>query len=373
MCILMSFLGLLAGNGTTLSQAAEPTVVTATATLSILTGTVTYVSAGNTQSQIARDGMNLGIGDRILTSAEATALVTFLDGSTLTVQPDSDVEIKRADMNEESRHISILINLGTVWARVVQLLDANSSFSFESNTATATVHDGLIGGRQTSDPTFMCWTLAGDLVVKDKRGQLLVTLKPGEKTQVQDDQDSGRQPFAVNLSTLKVTASPNVLPLLLMADNIHLTGFVAPGIEVNQVFGSRTGIEGYGTRTIEVPAGVPGPFTLIMEGKTATTFTITVEGFYQGAQVYRQNFSGTMTKGERLRTRIIQELEPATATNRQTAKVLNGQVEDPHPFQQSLPGIILVSPREFKRIMDLEQGATWSVPRTRHSNQLEAE
>ena len=142
---------------------------------------------------------------------------------------------------------------------------------------------------------------------------------------------------------------------------------------MNQVFGSRTGIEGYGTRTIEVPAGVPGPFTLIIEGKTDTTFTITVEGFYQGTQVYRQHLSGTMTKDERLGTRIIQELEPATATNRQTAKVLNGQVEDLYPFQQSLPGIILVSPREFKRMMDIEQGATWSVPRTPHSNQLGAE
>ena len=95
MCILMSFLGLIAWNGTTLSQAAEPTVVTAPATLSILTGTVKYVPAGSTESHIARDGMNVGIGDRILTSAEATALVTFLDGSTLTVQPDSDVEIKK--------------------------------------------------------------------------------------------------------------------------------------------------------------------------------------------------------------------------------------------------------------------------------------
>lgn len=373
LCI-MSTLGLLALSGLRSSLAAEPTaVVTATATLSVLADPVKLIPAGSTESHVAKDGMSLNIGDRILTGTQATALVTFLDGSTLTVQPDSDVEVKMADVSDESSHISIQINLGTVWARVVSLVDPHSNFSLESNTATATVHDGLIGGRQTSDHSFICWTMAGDFLVKDRKGQLLVTLKPGEKTKVQDDQDSGRQPFAVNHSTLKVTASPNLLPLILMPDNFRVTGFVAPGLEVNQVFGSRTGIEGYGTRTIEVPAGVPGPFTLIVEGKADAMYTVTVEGFHKGTQVYRQSFAGTITKGERLVTPITQELESATASNPKTAKVLNGQAKDLQSLHGSLPGIVLVSPHESKRLTEIEEGAIWSLPRLRHSNQLEAD
>ena len=42
--------------------------------------------------------------------------------------------------------IDIHINLGAVWARVVQLADPESSFSLESDTAVAVVHDGLPGG-----------------------------------------------------------------------------------------------------------------------------------------------------------------------------------------------------------------------------------
>jgi len=354
-------------------QAAEPTVVTATATLSVLTGHVKVIPTGSAESRTARDGMSLNVNDRIVTGTTATALITFLDGSTLTVQPDSDVELKTADVSEGDSRISIWIHLGTVWARIVRLLDRHSSFSLESNTATATVHDGLIGGRQTPDHSFICWTMAGDLLVKDRRGQQLVTLKPGEKTKVQDDQDSGRQPFAVNHSTLKVTASPNVLPLMLMSDNLRITGFVTPGLEVNQVFGARTGIEGYGTRTIEVPAGVPGPFTLIVEGKADTMFTVTVEGFHKGTRVYRQHFAGTITKGERLSTLITQELESATASNPKTAKVLNGQAEDLRSFHRSLPGLILVSPLESKRLTEIDEGAIWSLPRSRHSNRLEGD
>jgi hypothetical protein len=371
--LCLGIVGLLVLSGPGSVQAAEPTVATATATLSILTGTVNRVPSGSTQSQVAKDGMNLHVGDRIVTEAKATALVTFLDGSTLTVQPDSNVAVNRADVSDGSSRISIQIYLGTVWARVVSLVDPNSSFSLESNTATATVHDGLIGGRQTPDHSFICWTMAGDLLVKDKMGKQLVTLKPGEKTTVQNDQDSGRQTFAVNHSTLKVTASPNVLPLMLMADNLRVTGFVAPGLEVNQVFGSLTGIEGYGTRTIEVPAGVPGPFTLLVEGKADTPYMITVEGFHKGTRVYRQNLAGTITKGDRLITRITQELETNTASNPKTAQVLTGRAEDLRSLQRSLPGIILVSPHESKRLTEIEEGAIWSLPRTHHSNRLEAD
>jgi hypothetical protein len=170
--ICLGILGLWLLNEPRSAQAAEPTVVSTTATLSILTGTVKRIPAGSTRPQAAKDGMNLGIGDRVLTRAKATALVTFLDGSTLTVQPDSDVEVKRADVSESGSRISIKINLGTVWARVVRLIDPKSSFSLESNTATATVHDGLIGGQQKPDHSFICWTLAGELMVKNRMGKL---------------------------------------------------------------------------------------------------------------------------------------------------------------------------------------------------------
>jgi len=189
-------------------------------------------------------------------------------------------------------------------------------------------------------------------MVKDRMGKLLVTLKPGEKTKVEDDQSSGRQPFAYNQSTLKVTTSPNVLPLMLMADNVRVAGFIAPALEVNQVFGSVTGVAPNGTRTIEVPAGLPGPFTLIVEGKKNTPFTITLEGLYKGSQVYQKNLAGTIHKGERLTTKITHGFDSATAGDPKKAKVVNGRAEPLQPLKGTLPGIILVSPMEFKRLME---------------------
>jgi len=52
---------------------------------------------------------------------------------------------------------------------------------------------------------------------------------------------------------------------------------------------------------------------------------------------------------------------------------LNGQAKDLQSLHGSLPGIFLVSPYESKRLTEIEEGAIWSLPRSRHSNRLEAD
>lgn len=331
------------------AQQAGPRTVAATATLSILAGTVHRVPAGGTQLRAADDGMDLAEGDRIVTWPKAAALITFFDGSTVAVQPNSEVAVKKVEMSGGKRvTIGIQINAGTVWARVVRMLDPQSSFSLESNTATATVHDGLIGGQQNADGSFVCWTRAGALTVKDPQGQTLLTLKPNEKTTVQAGQKPVPQPFAVNHSTLRITASANVLPLIEMPNKIHVAGFVAPVWEVNQVFGAFTGKTADGAHVVEVPAGVPGPFLLILHGLHDGSFTVTAVGSFKGDPIYQQELSGTIKKGERLRTEITQQMDPAGESEPKTARVKSGSVDPLNTWNGPLPGVIVLSPAELK-------------------------
>lgn len=331
------------------AQQAGPRTVTAAATLSILAGIVHRMPAGGTQLQATEDGMDLSIGDRIVTWPKASALITFLDGTTVTVQPKSDVEVKKAEISGGKRSgISIQINAGTVWARVVRLLDPKASFSLESNTATATVHDGLIGGQQKEDGSFVCWTRAGTLTVRDGHGQTLLTLQPNEKTTVQAGQKPSPQPFFVNQSALKITASANVLPLVEMPDKIYVAGFVAPVWEVNQVFGAFTGRTADGSHIVEVPAGVPGPFLVVLHGLHDGPFKVTVVGSFKSDPIYRQDLSGSIKKGERLRTEITQQMDVATASEPKTAKVVSGHVVPLNTWDGPLPGTIVLSPLELK-------------------------
>ena len=66
-------------------------------------------------------------------------------------------------------------------------------------------------------------------------------------------------------STIEITARGPVWPLVVMPDGVRLAGFVAPGIEVNQVFGSLTA-QRDAARLVEVPAGAAGPYTCRADG-----------------------------------------------------------------------------------------------------------
>ncbi len=324
--------------------------VSATATLSVLGGTVQHVTSGGTQIP-ARDGMNLALGDRVVTGPKSTAVITFLDGSTVTVQPDSDVTVKRADMTPKKSSISVKINLGVVWARVVKLADPKSSLSLESNTATATVHDGLIGGEMIPEH-FMCWTMAGPVTVTDPRGDVLMVLLPGEKTMVQPNGKNQPAPaaFSANQSMLRVTASTGVLPLVVMDDGVRVAGFVAPTIEVNHVFGSLTQANEDGTHVVQVPAGAPGPFTVLVEGIRDGAFTLTLTGSFKGQRVYQYDLSGSIKKGERLKTLVTQQIDAATAAERKTAKLEGGDAAPLAAYEGPLPGRILISPMELQTV-----------------------
>jgi hypothetical protein len=333
---------------------ANPGTVSATATLSVLAGTVQHVPNGTTQPQPAKDGMGVAVGDRVLTGGKSFAVITFLDGSALVVCPNTDVTVKRADVSGTQRDgIGIKINLGLVWARVSRLLDRKPSFSLEANTMVASVHDGLIGAKQNADGSFECWTKAGEVTIQDRfNAEATLVMQPGRKVKIEPGfgKFPAQEPFAVNQSSLKITASSAVLPLLLMAEKARVAGFVAPGIEVNQVLGSLTGLGGSGERIIDVPAGAAGPYALALEGLRDGPFTVEVVGFFKGNEVYRHNLSGTIRKGARLSAEILQTMDPASGDEPKTAKVTSATVSPLRPLEGALPGNVLLSPAEMQTV-----------------------
>jgi hypothetical protein len=347
----------LAVVGSTLSPMAagavhadEPMVASTTATLTILSGMVQRVGAGTSQMELASDGANLQAGDRILTGPSDRALVTFLDGSTVTVEPDTDIVVQQADVGgtDGGSTINIRINLGTVWARVVRLADAGSAFSLSSSTATAVVHEGLPGAQKQADGTFTCWTFDGEMMLT-AANQSNFVLQPGQTTTLRPASPApAAQPVHFSASTLRVTTSGGVLPLLEMPDGTRVAGFVSPGIEVNQVFGSFTDASA-DSYTIEVPGGEIGPFRLMLEGQRDDRFSVEIAALAEGEQVYTETLSGTIGAGQRLVSLITQRLQevPSTSDSR-SAIVTDGVASAPQELKGAPPGRVILSPTELQ-------------------------
>jgi FecR protein len=316
----------------------------AAATLSVLAPPVERVAPGGTSAGV--DGMNLAEGDRIKTGAKGLALITFLDGSTVTVLPDAEVTVKQAGSERGNSGIRMLIHAGRVWARVVQAAGRRSSpLSLESNEYTATAHDGLIGAEQSGNG-FVCWTRRGELRLTDRSGQTDVVLMPGRRARAIFGSTVVPEPFVPSASVLEVRTSGPVLPLLRMPDGRIAAGFLTGEVEVNQVFGSLTERQGGDRWLVEVPAGYEGPYTLILTGTGTGSFVAKASARYGGMTVYRQEMKGDVSQGERLFTRITHDLN---GKDPKTARVVEASFEGLRNWDGGEPAAIVTGPAAVPR------------------------
>ena len=292
----------------------------------------------------AVSGADLQIGDRVITGPAGRALITFLDGSTVTVEPASDVTVRVAEMDGgDASRLRILVTVGTVWARVATWLAGRAALTLESNAYSATAHDGLIGAQQQRDGTFVCWTRAGSIEVAGTTGGAMARIEPGQKVTLGPGRPAAVEGFAVNQSALGVMVTGPVLPLVVMPDGRRVAGFVEPGIEVNQVFGSLTG-GAAGPRAVEVPAGVSGPYVLLLVAVGDGPFTVTVTGRHRGTETYRLEQTGEAHRGQGLRAEIIQTM--SGGRDPRTARADRAGMSTLRP-ETARPGIVLLSPREL--------------------------
>jgi hypothetical protein len=347
-------LAVLLASFTLQAHAQEIRVASTAATLTIIASPVEHVPTGAEVRQAAVDGMNLVEGDRVVTGPRAIALVTFLDGSTVTVQPGSDVVIARvAVATPESTSLRILIRAGKVWARVAQLLGRRSSISLQSNEYAATARDGLIGAEQGPDGSFVCWTRAGEVIVAGRDGGALVRLSPGEKATMGAGHRTV-EAFRVHASALEIETSRHVLPLLHGPESLAAAGFVAPGIEVNQIFGSRTERDDERAR-LDVPAGESGVYTLLLTGLADGPFYVSIAGTLNGAPVYRRRMNGVIARGQQLVTRLEPRFEDTGDPqgggrhNPRTARVATARISPLTLVVAPIPVRVVISPFERAR------------------------
>jgi hypothetical protein len=315
------------------------------ATLSVLAGPVERVAADAAAPEPGVSGMDLTEGDRIRTGEGGVALITFLNGTTVTLLPGSEVTVKQAPTGRtKAAGIRLLIHAGRVWARVVQAVGSRSTFSLESNDYAATAHDGLIGAEQAAG-TFVCWTRRGLLWLTDRNGQGDTVLVAGQRARVRFGVPPAPEPFVAGSSALEIRTTGPVVPLVRMPDGTSAAGFLAPDVEVNQVFGSLTA--GRGERwLVEVPGGHEGPYTLILTATGTGPFTARIAARYLSFTAYRRELRGEARPGERLFTRIIQTVN---GDDPLTARAVAGRLDGLRAWDAAEPAAVVAFPDRSRR------------------------
>ena len=277
------------------------------------------------------------------TDEEGRALITFLNGTTVTVEPGSEVAVRALpDGRGEPSTVRILIVAGTVWGRVAGWLGGRGTVTLESNTYSAAARDGLIGAQVRSDGAFASWTRAGEVDLRDAQGTSRAILRAGEKGTVAPDGAVVKDTFAVNASTIEVVTDGPVLPIVVMPDGVRAAGFAVPDIEVNQVFGSFTGVRD-GRRVIEVPAGLAGPFRLVLVAVGDGPYAVTVTGRARERVVYWNERRGRVRVGDRLGGEIVQRFGEFERPDPRTARVTDGWLGSLGKGKAHLPSTVVVT------------------------------
>ncbi len=311
-----------------------------TATLSVLAGQVERIAAGAGGHEAGVTGMNLVEGDRIRTGADGVALITFLNGTTVTVLPDSDVAVRSTATDRAAGTMRLFIHAGRVWARVVQVATVRSVLTLESNDYSATARDGLIGAERAPEG-FVCWTRRGSMTIANRLGQSEAVLLAGQRAWARQGWPVTPEPFVAGTSTLTVESSGPVVPLLQLPDGRVSAGFLSEEVEVNQVFGSLTSSRGRQRWVVELPAGAAGEYPLVLTGIGAGPFTVQVSARYMGFRVFRETLTGEARPGERVVTRITTRVK---GDDPRTARIHSGSLEGLRAWDGDEPAVVVLRP-----------------------------
>ena len=103
---------------------------TTAATLSEIEGDVSVMEAGTASWTEGQVGMSLEVGDSVKTGNDSSAEITFLDGNTIELEADTEIEITSVEVSSDTGDTTVTITqtIGTIITRLTQLIDSASSY-----------------------------------------------------------------------------------------------------------------------------------------------------------------------------------------------------------------------------------------------------
>lgn len=152
--LLMSFIFATVIGTTGLVATRGSIALGASTTLAIISGEVSVLDQGATDFQPAVDGQVLGAGSTVRTGADSYAVLTYFEGSTVSLDPNTVLVIEALEASPDgSTIIGMRQDLGRTWHSVTTLLTAGSKYEVKTSGATATVRGTsfLVGVQRSAD------------------------------------------------------------------------------------------------------------------------------------------------------------------------------------------------------------------------------
>ncbi|MFC1911777.1 FecR domain-containing protein, partial [Chloroflexota bacterium] len=244
-------------------------------TLSILSGTVEIQCPGEDRSQRGNDGEVLDVGTLVKTGSGSHALLTFSEGSTVKLDPNTTVEIQQVEFKDEQPVTIVLTQwLGRTWSRVVKMVDPGSHYRIETPSATAIVRGTLFSTEVAETGDTRVATTEG-LVSVVAQGEE-VYLPANQQTQIETGA-APSQPETLPDPNSEITITIDRPAIVSVTDpTSSSTGMLPGGESYNQIPSSQASSPSEAAQVINISEPIDGEYIIALRylDKGVAEFTI---------------------------------------------------------------------------------------------------
>lgn len=255
-----------------------------TCVLQVLSGEVYISDSDSNIFEPSSDRMILEMDMQVKTSSDSYALITFNDGSTTELEPETILEITHLETNEEGSPVIVLSQLvGRTWSSVEKMTDADSRFEINTPSATAVVH-GTLFTTEVSEQ--------GETTVSTTEGLVSVTADDEEVFVAANQQTKvfkGKRPSQPqNIPEPESEISINITGLVassLVDPTGSSTGILPDGTEFNQIPSSKSVLYDVDTQVITISNPKNGNYKIALRFLHENNITYSIQGKLKGEKV----------------------------------------------------------------------------------------
>ncbi len=267
----------------------SPTPVVAPhSTLSIFSGSVEVKVSDGESWQPATDGMVLSQGARAKTAAGSHALLTFFEGSTIKLDPGTDIEIRQIEFaDERTANIVLKQRTGRTWSRVEKMAGLVSHYQIETPSASATVRGTLFMTEVDRTGFTRVMTTEGSVSVAAQGVKVFVPAN--HQTQVEAGNAPSHQILVPDAESALLISIGMPAIGSVRDPTGSSTGIWPNGLSFNQIEGSQSSLLSDGTQLITIPQPLTGEYLLALRYLSQGTAQYSIQGESGGDVVFEHS------------------------------------------------------------------------------------
>jgi hypothetical protein len=263
---------------------AEQPVPITSAVLSTVNNVVEVQGVNQPDFRQAQEQQVLVSGDGVRTSDEGRGVITFVDESSIVLEPDSELRILPPRRSGGGLINRFSQSFGTSWSQLSSL--AGGNYDISTPAGVISVRDGAIlrvGVGQTQDgrATVQVVVVEGQAEVRPPEGQegAAVVVSAGETVRaVEGEAIPEPEPFVPDNDVVIRLFSPFWMLVTEPVSSLS-TGLIPPGFTLRQIPLSATTASGVEPQTVRLNELVPGDYAIYLLPKgDGGSFRVTADG-----------------------------------------------------------------------------------------------